>query len=114
MPLPVKFSAARAIDTPLPPLPAGATADGPVRLQALVDLDGTLQRATYIGGPASLGPAAIDAAGRWRSEPARVNGAPVATGVVVQVRFKAPAAAASERSESSRSEWGWGPTSSKK
>ena len=88
VPLPVKFSSARAIDTPLPPLPAGATADGPVRLQALVDLDGTLQRATYIGGPASLSRVAIDAAGRWRSEPARVNGAPVATGVVVQVRFK--------------------------
>jgi hypothetical protein len=115
VPLPVKFSPARAIDTPLPPLPAGAApADGPVRLQALVDLDGTLQRATFIGGPASLSPAAIDATGRWRSEPARVNGAPVATGVIVTVKFKAPAAAASERSESSRSEWGWGPTSSRK
>ena len=87
--LPVKFSPARTIDAPLPALPAGMPpTDTPVRLQALVDLDGTLQRATYIGGPTTLSQAAIDAAGRWRSEPPRVNGAPVATGVVVQVRFK--------------------------
>jgi hypothetical protein len=86
--LPVKYSPPRMIDSPLPPLPAGATPDAAVRLQALVDLDGTLQRATYLGGPASLSQAAIDAAGRWRSEPPRVNGAPIATGVVVQVKFK--------------------------
>ncbi len=87
--LPVKFSPARAIDAPLPALPDGMPpTDTPVRLQALVDLDGTLQRATYIGGPATLSQAAIDAAGRWRSDPPRVNGAPVAAGVVVQVKFK--------------------------
>ena len=87
--LPVKFSAARAIDAPLPALPEGAPpTDVPVRLQALIDLDGILQRATYIGGPGSLSRAAIEAAGRWRSEPARANGAAVTTGVVVTVRFK--------------------------
>jgi hypothetical protein len=87
--LPVKYSPPRTLDTPAPALPAGAApADAPVRLQALVDLDGTLQRATYMGGPGPLAQAAIDAVGRWRSEPPRVNGAPIARGVVVQVKFR--------------------------
>lgn len=87
--LPVKFTAARTVDAPIPPLPAGAApTDAPVRLQALVDLDGTLQRATYLGGPTYLSQAAIDAVGRWRSEPPRINGAPMASAVLVQVKFK--------------------------
>jgi hypothetical protein len=87
--LPVKYSPPRTLDTPAPALPAGAApADAPVRLQALVDLDGSLQRATYMGGPGHLVRAAIDAVSRWRSEPPRVNGAPVARGVILQVTFR--------------------------
>ena len=87
--LPMRLSEPRTLDTPTPSLPEGAApADGPVRLQALVDLDGALQHATYLGGPAHLARAAIDAVSRWRSEPPRINGAPVVRGVIVQVRFK--------------------------
>ena len=87
--LPVKFTDSRTFETPAPPLPAGlAPSDTPVRLQALVDLDGMLQRPTYIGGPAHLTAAAMDAIQRWRSEPPRINGAPIARAVLVQVTFK--------------------------
>jgi len=86
--LPVKFTDPRTLETPTPPLPAGlAPSDTPVRLQALVDLDGMLQRPAYVGGPTHLTPAAIEAIQRWRSEPPRINGAPIARAVLVQVKF---------------------------
>lgn len=89
LPLPVKFTESRTLDTPAPSLPAGlAPSDTPVRLQAFVDLDGMLQRPAFIGGPAHLTPAAMDAIQRWRSEPPKINGAPIARAVLVQVMFK--------------------------
>ena len=87
--LPVKFTDSKTLETPAPPLPAGLDpSDTPVRLQALVDLDGMLQRPAYLGGPAHLTPAAMEAIQRWRSEPPRINGAPIARAVLVQVMFK--------------------------
>jgi outer membrane biosynthesis protein TonB len=47
-----------------------------------------LQRPAFIGGPAHLTPAAMDAIQRWRSEPPKINGAPIARAVLVQVMFK--------------------------
>jgi outer membrane biosynthesis protein TonB len=85
----VTYIAPRLVETPTPVLPAGlAASDTPVRLQALVDLDGRMQRAVYVSGPAHLTGAALDAVQRWRSEPPRINGAPVAGAVLVQVAFK--------------------------
>jgi hypothetical protein len=79
---------ARTLDTPAALLPDGvAPPDEPVLLQVLIDLDGALQRPTYVGGPQHLFRAAADAVGRWRFDPARINGAPVAMGVLLQVRF---------------------------
>ena len=75
---------------PEPTLPAGAPAGQPVLLQVLVDLDGTMREAVYVGGPAVLAKAAIDAVATWKSEPARINGVPRAAGALVQVRFKQP------------------------
>ena len=86
---PVEFTPARTIEAPTPALPPGlAASDTPVRLQALVDLDGRLQRAVYVGGPAHLTRAAVDAIQRWRSEPPRINGAPIVRAVRLQVKFK--------------------------
>lgn len=88
---PIAFSGARPIETPMPPLPEGAAAPAePVLIQVLLDFEGAVQRPTYVGGPAELYRAAADAVGRWRFEPARINGAPIAAGVLLQVRF-APA-----------------------
>jgi hypothetical protein len=86
---PVEFTPARTLDAPTPQLPPGlAAGDAPVRLHALVDLEGRLQRAAYVGGPAHLTRAAVDAIQRWRSEPPRINGAPIVRAVLVQVAFR--------------------------
>ena len=87
--LAVKYSDVRSLDMPAPPLPPGAApGDASVWLQTLTDLDGMLQHPTYIGGPAHLAQAAMEAVQRWRSEPARINGAPVVRPVMVPVKFK--------------------------
>ena len=77
----------RGIDMPMPPLPEGAPADQPVLLQVLVDTEGKMQEPIHVGGPEVLRAAAIGAIGRWQSQPARINGAPVVAAVLVQVRF---------------------------
>lgn len=86
--LPMKFVNARAVLTPMPALPAGhAATDRPVRLQAVLDVDGAAQRVVYMGGPASLADAAIAAVRAWTAEPATLNGAPVIAPVTFQVKF---------------------------
>jgi hypothetical protein len=87
--LPLTFTAARPGDFSLPPLPEGANpAEKRLLLQVLIDLDGKLQRVTYVGGPTHLQQAAIDAARTWRAEPARINGSPVPTATLLEMRFK--------------------------
>jgi hypothetical protein len=86
--LPTRYTNARPVKTPPPALPAGQPpTDRPIRLQALIDLDGRARRIVYIGGPAALTPAAIDAVRGWEAEPARLNGAPIVTPVTFQVKF---------------------------
>jgi hypothetical protein len=86
--LPLKFTAARALQTPMPALPAGhPPADRPIRLQAVLDLDGAPQRIVYTGGPRTLRDPAIAAVREWTAEPARLNGAPLVTPVTFQVKF---------------------------
>jgi hypothetical protein len=86
--LPMKYTNARPLNTPQPALPAGqAPSERPVRLQALIDLDGAARRVVYIGGPPALADAAIDAVRGWTAEPARLNGSAVVTPVLLQVKF---------------------------
>jgi TonB family protein len=89
--LPVRVTPARLLTSSTPALPPGAkTPARPVRLQAQIDLDGTFQRASYIGGPPELVEAAMQAIKGWTVEPAKVNGAPISTPVTLMVTF-APA-----------------------
>ena len=88
--LPARTTRGRAVDTPPATPPAGATALAPVFLQGIVDLEGAIRRIEYIGGPPALVDAAKEAAGRWRFEPMRVNGAPVVTSTVMPVNFEEP------------------------
>jgi hypothetical protein len=70
-------------------MPEGsALASGSVRLQVQVDLEGRLAYPTYVGGPRQLVQPAIQALRDWNVEPARMNGVPVSTPLVVQVRFR--------------------------
>jgi hypothetical protein len=86
--LAMRFANARGIDTPMPALPAGqAPTDRPVRLQALIDVDGMAQQIVYVGGPPTLTAAAIEAVRGWTAEPARLNGAPIVTPATFQVKF---------------------------
>lgn len=92
--LPMTYTNAKPLKTPQPSLPAGpagpagqAATDRPVRLQALLDLDGAAQRIVYIGGRTALVDTAIDAVRGWTAEPARLNGSPVVTPVTLQVKF---------------------------
>jgi hypothetical protein len=86
--LPQTFTNARPLQTPMPALPAGQPAtDLPIRLQALLDLDGAAQQLVYVGGPPALTDAAIAAVRTWTAEPMRLNGAPMVTPVTFQVKF---------------------------
>jgi hypothetical protein len=86
--LPLKFSNAKPVHTPMPSLPQGQPAtDRPIRLQAILDHDGAAQRIVYMGGPAALSDAAIAAVRTWTAEPMRLNGAPLVTPVTFQVKF---------------------------
>jgi hypothetical protein len=87
--LPFKYTNGRAVDTPPAALPAGQPAtDRPVRVQALVDLDGAVRQPSFAGGPATLKAAALSAVQSWTAEPVRLNGAPMPTPVVLAVRFR--------------------------
>jgi hypothetical protein len=72
---------------PLPPAPAGQSIERPVYVQVVIDLDGHMQRPVFIGGPAGLAQATLDAVRGWTAEPTRLNGAPIVTPALLQVRF---------------------------
>ena len=69
-------------------LPPGTVEAEPVvYVQVLLDQEGRIARPQYLGGPRSLYPAALEALTKWRTQPIRVNGAPVVTPNVAQVPF---------------------------
>jgi hypothetical protein len=84
-----RLTTARPLQMPVPPRPDGVPASsGPVHFQVLIDDEGRLQRPFLLGGPPALVQAAAAALANWRAEPARLNGAPIVSAVVLQVRFK--------------------------
>ena len=86
--VPLTVTPARPREMPHAILPEGVTDAGPpMLLQVLIDTDGKIQRPEYVGGALPLVEAAKASLSRWQVEPARVNGAPVVSGVVLQVRF---------------------------
>lgn len=85
--LPMKYSAGKTVNMPMPQAPAGQPADRPVYVQALVDVDGSIQQPQVIGGPPALAATALDAVRGWTAEPTRLNGAPLITPALFQVRF---------------------------
>lgn len=86
--VPLTITPARGLDMPSATPPAGVTVNAPMLLQGLIDLDGKIQRPEYVGGQPELLALAKENLAAWKVEPARVNGAPVATGVLAQVQFK--------------------------
>jgi hypothetical protein len=87
--LTMKFTQAKSAQSPPPPLPEGGKpGETRVLMQVMIDLEGRLQRPQYAGGPSHLQAAAIEAVKAWRAEPARINGAPVPTAMLVLIPFK--------------------------
>ena len=87
--LPIPFTPARLIDSPMPAMPDGESSTVAwIALQALVDDTGRFRGAVSLGGPPGLAKAAAASLDAWRAEPARVNGSPVVVPVVLQVTFK--------------------------
>jgi len=87
--LPLRVEAPRLVQLVPGVLPPGmAEADAVVYIQVIIDPEGHIARPHYLGGPRPLYPAAVDALAKWKVEPIRVNGAPVATPNVLQVPFR--------------------------
>jgi hypothetical protein len=59
-----------------------------IYVQVIIDQDGRVMRPLYLGGPRALYPAALEALTKWKTQPIRVNGAPVVTPNVLQVPFQ--------------------------
>ena len=84
---PVKYTPGRGVNMPMPQAPAGQPADRSVYVQAIVDVDGSVQQPVYMGGPTALSASALDAVRTWTAEPTRLNGAPMITPALFRVRF---------------------------
>jgi hypothetical protein len=85
--VPLTATAGRLIESPMPAKPAGAAVKW-IAIQAILDHSGSFRMPISLGGPADLAKVAMDAIATWRAEPARINGTPLATPVVLEVTFK--------------------------
>jgi hypothetical protein len=88
--LSIETAGARLLESPMPTRPRGDAAIGQwIAVQAIVDHAGRFREATALGGPSDLSRAAVEALAGWRADPPRVNGAPLASPVVLQITFRA-------------------------
>jgi hypothetical protein len=88
--LTIETTGARLLESPMPTRPPGDAAIGRwIAVQAIVDQMGRFREATALGGAPDLSRAAVEAVSSWRADPPRVNGAPLASPVVLQVTFRA-------------------------
>ena len=70
-----------------PELAKQARIQGTVRLAALIDENGIVERLRLISGHPFLVKAAFDAVKQWRYRPATYNGVPVAVVTIIEVNF---------------------------
>jgi hypothetical protein len=82
------------LDTPrsplrLVPMPAGVVeAEPAVFFQVIIDPLGNFASPVYLGGPKSLLPAALEAVGKLRADPFRLNGVGIANASVIPIPFQ--------------------------
>lgn len=70
-----------------PPLARQARISGVVRLQAVIDKDGSVQELQVISGHPLLVQSALDAVRQWRYQPTLLNGEPVQVVTTIDVNF---------------------------
>lgn len=87
----LRVTPAELADAPMPQRPKDDTSSAAwVALQTVIDLNGAFREVLSLGGPDVLVKAATTAIKSWRVTPAKANGAPIATPVVVMVSFVDP------------------------
>jgi N-carbamoyl-L-amino-acid hydrolase len=82
--------AAKIVHKVSPVYPANAIADhiaGTVRIQVIIEKDGTIHKLQVVSGPAVLQRAALDAVRQWQYQPTLLNGEPVAVQTIIEVTF---------------------------
>jgi periplasmic protein TonB len=73
-----------------PPLAKTAGIEGVVRLDAIINKDGTIQDLKTISGHPLLVKAALDAVHTWRYQPTLLQGQPVEVSTEIDVNFLLP------------------------
>ena len=92
-PTAVGMMAANVVYSPVPPYPAAASAahvQGEVRVQAQVDVDGSVASARIVSGPPLLRDAALNAVQQWRYRPYVSGGKPMRMTATAVVAFELP------------------------
>jgi TonB family protein len=87
--LPENYTPPKVVKEIRPKAPVGLAEEVPVRVRVLLNSDGGIDRTELLTRKvdSSVAEAALDAAKRWRFEPARVAAKPVASEIVVQFNF---------------------------
>jgi len=81
----------RLLASTLPIYPAFAkqsNTQGDVVIRATINKDGRVAHMNVVSGPTSLRQAAIDALGRWKYEPSKLDGQPVEVQIFVTIKFR--------------------------
>ena len=73
--------------TAYPPLARQARVQGTVRLEAVINMDGTIENLRVLSGHPLLVPAALDSVQQWRYQPTLLNGKPVGVVTTIEVSF---------------------------
>jgi TonB family protein len=81
----------RLLASTLPIYPALAkqsNTQGDVVIKATIDKNGRVAHMNVVSGPTALRQAAIDALGRWKYEPSKLNGQPIEAQIFVTIKFR--------------------------
>ena len=73
--------------TPYPALARQARVQGTVRLEAIINMDGTIEGLRVLSGHPLLVQAALDSVIQWRYQPTLLNGQPVEVMTVIEIHF---------------------------
>jgi TonB family protein len=85
-----KWVAPRQIDAPPPVYPEGGQGDATVLVELVVEADGSVSSARAIEGEEPFATAAVEAALRFRFDPATRDGTPARVTIRASIRFEAP------------------------
>lgn len=79
----------KALYTPLPQPPQNISKPQPVTVELLINPDGSVARMSLQGHPnPQLAQSVLDAVGKWKFEPARLLGVPIARSVILNIEVK--------------------------